>query len=120
MQEKETQMNLTYEIKGYTPRLTRVRGEDFGDYAQNVDYDEWIYCRGDGEQVVRIFFVKNDDFPKSFLKGAQMYGFLPSHQYPYAIDLLRNEGPVYAYIESSEGHFELKTGPEAVSEGEHS
>ena len=66
-----------------------------------VPYDASITCFGADGYSMRIFFIPTDynipnnqtDFPK---KTGWM--FLPKEDYPFFIDLLRNEKPIYGHI----------------------
>jgi len=105
------------EIKSYSVRLTKCRDWKFSPDAKNLDFDEWIFCRGINNQTIRIFFIKGE-VPKSFItREEHWYTFLHRDQYAYALDLLRNESPVMISVDTDNGRLNLYCGLEPVGEG---
>ncbi len=67
----------------------------------NVPYDASIICYGADGYTLRIFFIPSDyNLPTNQTELAKKRGwiFVPKEDYPFYIDLLRNEKPIYAFI----------------------
>ena len=108
----------TFTVSSYEVNLARqmtIGGGAIKFYAN-------ILCRsGDGYRFA-IYFLRSDSSPADNVynptaKWATAY--LPAEQFNWYIDLLRNEKPVYAYLNSDRpiGN-RLYTGAEPVGEGE--
>ncbi len=86
-----------------------------------IQYHALISCRGSGYTLAIYFltdqsYVPNNTFDVTLKRGTI---YLPLDQYPVYIDLLRNEGPVYCFLNSSYPlQNGLYTGAEPVGEGE--
>jgi hypothetical protein len=104
-------------VKTYKVYLTRERDYRLNNAADHLDFDEWMFCLGDNNNQVRIYFLLNETIPKSFASANQWYAFMPAKHYVYALDLLRNETPVTVWLDKEKGQFIIYTGAEPVGEG---
>ena len=108
----------TYQVQSYSLKLSRemtIGGGAVKFYAQAV-------CNGAGGERFVAFFLRDDSNPQPNIynpgaKWATVY--LPAEQYPWYVDMLRNEKPVYAYMNSDRPSANrLYTGNEPVGEDE--
>ena len=108
----------TFTVSSYEASLSRqmtIGGGKIKFYAQ-------IVCRSRDGIRFAIFFLRPDSGPAKNVytvraKWATCY--LPADQYPWYIDLLRNERPVRAYLNSTKPIANrLYTGLEPVGEEE--
>jgi len=81
-----------------------------------------IVCTGVEGDRLAIYFLRPDSAPaKNVYTPSAKWAtsFVPAEQYPWYVDILRNENPVYAYVDSDNPNVNaLKTNLEAVGEGE--
>lgn len=108
-----------FEIKKYQVTLggdlpSIVSGED-------VKICGIIGCYGDKYQLMINFVADGDNIPASIYDETKKVGsiYLPSTEIDTYIDILRNEKPVYAYVNSEKPEWSnISTGHEPVGEGE--
>jgi hypothetical protein len=81
-----------------------------------------ITCRSSGGDRFCLYFMRPDSpAVDNIYDPITRWGsaYLTEEQFPWYIDLLRNEKPVYAYLNSEKPIWNrLFTGPEPVGEGE--
>ena len=110
----------TFEIKTYRVALgDRLEGTAQG---LSINFRGYIVCRGDdGYHLVFYFLNPNSPVPNpSYLepnkRGVVYLPFDQMHQY---VDLLRNEKPMYGYMNSTKPHWNsMRTTNEPIGEGE--
>jgi hypothetical protein len=81
-----------------------------------------IWLKGGGKPIGQLIFKPNGSaLPADTMSGGQVNLYYHLDDYQNAIDLLRNEGPMYLLYSGSGGGFEngIKTTEEVVGEGEH-
>ena len=83
-----------------------------------------ISCTGEGYRVYVIALADDSPFPANFYdpKGKAVWIFCRTEQFPWHIDLLRNEKPVFCFVgvndTDNRGTCSLTTSAEPVGEGE--
>lgn len=80
-----------------------------------------IWLKGGGKYIGQLIFKSNGSaLPADNISGGQVNLYYHLDDYQNAIDLLRNEGPMYLLYSGSGGGFEngIKTTEEVVGEGE--
>lgn len=80
-----------------------------------------IWLKSGGKSIGQLIFKPNgSSLPPDSLTNGQVNLYYHLDDYQNAIDLLRNEKPMYLLYSGSGGGFEngIKTTPEAVGEGE--
>ena len=109
----------TFEILNYQVALSRDLRADRDDAI----FVAFILCRGQNpSQSLSLYFLHPDSKipPNSYdreTKSGKMY--VRDEMLARYIDVLRNEKPVYAYLdEENPAHHSLHTGEEPVGEGE--
>lgn len=109
----------SFQIASYEVHLARRMSIGGGVLAH---FHAHIICQGAKGERFTVYFLTPDSEPvENFYKPKEAWAasFVPADQYPWYLDILRNEKPVYAYI--SEDHPDwnrLFTGAEPVGEGE--
>jgi len=107
---------VTFEIKTYQIKTARELT------AGAQKFRAYILCLGD--EYHTVVYVLDDTSPvpdNSFLPAAKRGTiFVPTWQYEWFVDLLRNEKPVYCYLNSDTPKWNsLYTGQESVGEQEN-
>jgi hypothetical protein len=80
-----------------------------------------IWLKGGGKYIGQLIFKPNGSaLPADTISGGQVNLYYHLDNYQNAIDLLRNEGPMYLLYSGSGGGSEngIKTTEEVVGEGE--
>jgi hypothetical protein len=80
-----------------------------------------IACHGEDHRLLIYFLGEHSPVPEPvFDPGARVGAiFLPFHYLPHYVDLLRNESPIYAYLNSENPRWNsIRTTQEPVGEGE--
>ena len=107
----------TFQISTY--EVTLARQMTIGTGA--VEFYSYIRCRG-GDYTLLIYFLKpdSDDLDNIFLVDRKLGRIVvPWDQFPVYVDLLRNEKPIYAYLNSDRPiSNRIYTGQEPVGEEE--
>jgi hypothetical protein len=110
---------LSFEVITYDIRLARRRDKHVP--GNLVRYNASITCHGSA-YTLTIYFLDEQSFvPNNAFDPGQKRGtsYLPTSQYQWYVDLLRNEKPVYCFLDSS---YPLQngiyTGAEPVGENE--
>ena len=109
----------SFEVSTYDVRLAR----QLDTYADGnlVRYSASITCRGSAYTLVIYFLTETSYIPNNAYLPNQKRGtmYLDQSQFQWYVDLLRNESPVYCFLNSS---YPLQngiyTGTETVGEGE--
>ena len=110
----------TFEVLNYKVALgDRMTGTASG---ITVNFRGYIVCRGeDGFHLVFYFLNENSPVPNPSYREENKRGvvYLPFDQMYIYLDLLRNEKPVYAYVNSVKPEWNnIKTMEEPVGEEE--
>ena len=107
----------TFEISTY--EITLARQMTIGGGA--IEFYSYIKCQGGGHTLL-IYFLKpdSDDMDNIFLVDRKLGRIVvPWDQYPVYVDLLRNEKPVYAFMDSDRPiSNRIYTGKEPIGEEE--
>ena len=82
-----------------------------------------IFCIGKPTQNLTIFFCEdNAALPANIIQindaTTSAYLYVPAEQYPWYVDILRNEKPVYALLFEEPEAIIVSTSDESVGEGE--
>jgi len=112
-------MKVNFEIKAYEVKIGReFSGSTGGMFWYSPAY---IICRGD-EYHTMIFSLTDDTpVPENTFQPDSKRGtiFVPRWQFKWFLDLLRNEKPVYCFLNSTHPKWNsLYTGDEPVGEDE--
>lgn len=110
----------TFEIKSYQTALgDRMTGSANG---QSINFRGYIICYGDDSFHLVLYFLNpNSPVPppsylEQFKRGVL---YLPFEQMQNYVDLLRNEKPLYAYLNSNRPEWNnIKTTNEPIGEEE--
>lgn len=99
---------------------------------ESISAQAMIHCIGESEKSLAVFFLNgdrqgeindSDKWPnRSEISGNRVRAeiFAPISQYPMYLDLLRNENPVFAFVDSTQPfRNRLESGGEVVGEGEY-
>jgi hypothetical protein len=109
----------TFEVVSYQVYLARNMSIGGGALAH---FHAYIICEGaKGERFTVYFLTPESEPADNFYRSKEEWAtsFLPAAQYPWYIDLLRNEKPVFAYLSEERPDWNrLFTGSEPVGEGE--
>ena len=111
--------SASFEVTSYDVRLGRQ-------YDTHVDgklvrYHAAITCRGTEYKLIVYFLTESSFVPNNAFHIAQKRGtiYLPRGQYQWYVDLLRNERPVYCFLNSNNPNQNgIYTGAEPVGEAE--
>jgi hypothetical protein len=108
-----------FEIKKYQVTL----GSDLLSIVTNIDMKVVgiIGCYGKDVQIMINFVAEGEELPISAYDSEKSVGtmFRPISLMPIYIDLLRNEKPVFGYLNSEKPEWNsISTGHEPVGEGE--
>lgn len=109
----------SFEVSTYDIRMARQL--DLNVDGHLVRYHAVISCRGGGYTLAIYFLTSASFIPNNAYDAAAKRGtiYLPLEQYPLYLDILRNESPVYCFLNSSYPlHNGIYTGVEPVGEGE--
>jgi hypothetical protein len=108
----------TFEVKIYKARLARELGTQAGKFL----FPACIRCEGAGDEKLFVYFYKpGASVPANYSNSAATLGttWVPDYHYPWYIDMLRNEKPVFARICSDQLNWNgIMTGAEPVGEEE--
>jgi hypothetical protein len=109
----------TFEIDSYEVKLSR----EMNGYAQgmNVKFPAYMLCRGKEFHVIVYVLDDSSPVPDNTFLSQYKRGtiFVPRWQYDWFLDMLRNEKPVYCYLNSDTPKWNsLYTGQEPVGEQE--
>lgn len=114
---------LGLKVNSYTVQLGQKFG--FGSQTAYWTVHAVIKCACDNNYSLVIYFLTPDSaVPAAYYKAGSTSGgaasiFLPFNHFPSYMDLLRNEGPVSAYIWTDKPETcHLYTGNEIPGEGE--
>lgn len=108
-----------FEITSYEVKVAR----EMGGTAQGVSakFPAYILCKGKEHQVVIYALHDSSPVPDNTFLPPYKHGtiFVPRWQYDWFLDMLRNEKPVYCYLNSNTPKSNsLYTGKEPVGEQE--
>ena len=81
----------------------------------------YIVCHGEADETLTVFFVDEAGMPRSdvHLETRSGTAYRPSSHLGWHLDILRNEEPVYAFIDVANPDLNrIATGAEPVGEGE--
>jgi hypothetical protein len=81
----------------------------------------YVACSGGDHRLIAYFLTEDSQVPKPVYVVANKVGaiFLPFKEMPPFVDLVRNEKPIFAYLNSDRPEWiSLRTGPEPVGEEE--
>ncbi|MGH7460119.1 MAG: hypothetical protein ACREMA_03705, partial [Longimicrobiales bacterium] len=104
---------LQFKVQSYSVLL----GGDFFDSGA----DAVIVCRGVGGQtLIVLFHPPGKSLPSNYSSASLEFGLLhvSVEKYPWYVDLLRNEKPITASVNSSASENSVFSGEEPVGEGE--
>lgn len=115
-----------FEVKSYVVRLNSR-----GALAELLVGGAYIRCWGNRDKTAGLlelmeieFLPAEDALPENVyeITGQRAYArlHLPYHNYPWYLDLLRNEGPVWAWLNTDVKIGLLTTGYEPVGEDDWS
>lgn len=109
-------MAVVFEVKEYEVFVAREMTVD----ALGARFSAYIVCKGESEHRLCLYFSHGGPLVANTVENGRIgRAFLPAEAYPWVVDLLRNERPVYAYLNPDEPLWNrLYTGPEPVGEGE--
>ncbi len=110
---------VNFEVKTYEIKIARE--QNGGADGLSVKFPAYIVCAGD--EYHAVIYVLDDASPvpgNSYLPASKRGTlFVPRWQYEWFRDLLRNEKPVYCYLNSDTPKWNsLYTGKEPVGEAE--
>ena len=109
----------SFEVSSYDIRLARQLDTPVA--GNLVRYHACITCRG-AEYTLLIYFLTNSSFvPNNTFYANQKRGtmYLHQDQLPWYVDLLRNERPIYCFLNSSYPNQNgVYTGAEPIGEAE--
>jgi hypothetical protein len=91
--------------------------------GQTIKFRGFLICKGDGHALFLYFLTEDSPVPKCSYLPAYKLGtiYLPFKDMPSYVDMLRNEKPVYAYLNSDNPQWNhLSTGIEPTGETEKS
>jgi hypothetical protein len=107
----------TFEVTAYDVELARQADLQTACRAYAI-----ISCHGtDGKTLILCFLHPDSPVPDNHYDPSRGIGssYLPAVQYPWYLDILRNEKPVFARMHSEKPHWnKVFTGAEPVGEGE--
>ena len=114
-----------FEVAKYSAERSGIRTKKYtcGDNKYTVTTNGMIKCQ-DSTGAWRLWFIflTPDSAPAenyASMKGTRGYVFAPTEDYPHVLDLLRNESPIWAYVNFPEPkRNKITTHPEAVGEEE--
>jgi hypothetical protein len=89
--------------------------------GQGIKIRGYVTCFGEDHRFIAYFLTENSPVPQPVYLEHNRVGavFLPFEQMPPFVDMVRNETPVYAYLNSERPEWNsLKTGMEPVGEEE--
>ncbi len=109
----------TFEITSY--EITVARELNGSAQGMSLRFPAYILCRGQEYHVVVYALDDSSPVPNNTFLPERQRGtiFIPRWQYDWFLDMLRNEKPVYAYLNSNTPKWNsLFTGEEPVGEQE--
>lgn len=110
---------FTFQVNTYEIKIAREMNASAG--GLSLKFPAYIVCRGAEYHTVIYCLddtspVPANTFVPTFKRGTI---FIPRWQFEWFVDLLRNEKPVYCYLNSDTPKWNsLYTGPEPVGEAE--
>jgi hypothetical protein len=110
---------VTFEIKTY--EITIAREMNGSAEGKNLKFTAYINCTGDVYRATVYVLDDTSYVPANTFNTAIKWGniFVPRWQFEWFCDLLRNEKPVYCYLNSDTPKWNsLSTGSEPVGEAE--
>ncbi|MCB1947875.1 hypothetical protein [Nitrosomonas sp.] len=110
---------VTFEVKTYEIKISRELTATSAGVKSK--FPAYILCRGDNYHVVIYILDDSSPVPSNTFIPERKRGtiFVPKWQYEWFIDLLRNEKPVYCYLNNQSPDWNaLYTGQEPVGEHE--
>jgi len=110
---------VAFEIKTYEVKIAREMNGSAG--GLNLKFAAYILCRGDEYHSVIYVLDDTSPVPVNTYLPAYKRGtiFVPRWQFEWFLDLLRNEKPVFCYLNSSTPKWNsIYTGREPVGEQE--
>ncbi len=113
----EEMAQITFDVRTYSIWL----GPSLGFGTLSIAYPAFIVCFGDKNHRCTFRFVDAEELPESVWDAAARAAnvFVHASRYPWYVDLLRNEKPVYCTIDTSRPkHSRLSSGTEPAGEGE--
>jgi hypothetical protein len=109
----------SFEVTTYDIRLARQLDTHVD--GNLVRFHASITCRGAGHTLMIYFLTESSFVPNNAFYANQKRGtiYLPRGQYQWYVDLLRNERPVYCFLNSSyPKQNSIYTGAEPIGEDE--
>jgi hypothetical protein len=111
---------VKFTVLNYTISLHRSLAWNLG--GQGVVQVASILCTGDSDHRLIVGFQPQNESPSANYYDAgtkNAYLIRPESEFPWYVDLLRNEKPIFAHIDEDRPVFIfLYTGSEPVGEGE--
>ncbi len=110
---------VTFEIKTYELKIARELNGTAG--TLSLKFPAYILCRGDEYHVVVYVLDDTSPVPGNTFLPAYKRGtiFVPRWEFEWFLDLVRNEKPVFCYLNSDTPKWNsLYTGQEPVGEHE--
>lgn len=110
---------VTFEVKTYEVKIARELNATAD--SLKLKFPAYILCRGEGYHVVVYILDDMSPVPVNTFIPERKRGtiFVPRWQFEWFIDLVRNEKPVYCYLNSDAPNWNaLYTGEEPVGEHE--
>ncbi len=110
---------VTFEVKTYEVKVAR----ELNGTAQNLSLKFYAYIKCTGDVYHAVIYILDDTSPvpaNTFLPAYKRGTiFVPRWQFKWFLDLVRNEKPVYCYLNSDTPKWNcLYTGQEPVGEQE--
>lgn len=114
----------TFEVTSYSIKLGHKLQVSYG--GLTIKYWGVVTCKGAGtgadSRGIQAFFLSDDSpvpEPTTILDGKWAPVFLPKELLPTWVDMVRNEKPLYGYINTEQpGWTRVSTDYEPVGEGE--
>lgn len=110
---------VTFEVKTYEVKISRELNGTAG--GLSVKFPAYILCQGDEYHAVVYVLDDTSPVPTNTFLPASKRGtiYVPRWQFEWFLDLVRNEKPVYCYLNSDTPKWNsLYTGQEPVGEQE--
>lgn len=108
-----------FAVKNYEISLGYANNAVWG--GINIKIRGYVACYGGGHRFIAYFLTDDSPVPKPVYVVANKVGaiFLPFKEMPPFVDMVRNEKPVYAYLNSDKPEWNnLSTTKEPIGEAE--
>jgi len=107
----------TFEISNYVVKL----GQNLSFLTGGKKCSGYISCQGQTERLIILFIAEGEVISSPTTVPNLSYGtiHIPIKEMPNYVDLLRNEAPIYGYLNSDNPEWNsITTSNEDVGEGE--